>query len=960
MAEEIHIPSAAYTPTSEVDGISPEVTLIRHDNTSSDINLTLGGAPPSGSPSVSTPVDNIFTKKHESDHKHFIPQQPSPASTAARPDNNTSVVSSDSVTRQPSQTFVVSETSTIGLSKDDTLESIKRARANRGEPDDKEPENENQFIPDIHMNLLAVEVASIDSRMGLLRSVQATPVSRSILATPNSTSTFEDERSSPQQPQQQQQQELRRVSDNKSVLSEENLAKLEKETMSEKQRKSNNNNTTGVRFGSTTVTEIPEENEDYDTSPTVDGTSSVFSTAVDEEMLAKNEETSSRRNTLFLPENWSQLKKPTLTMDAVLTSKAKEQKSVTPSFIKTKGTLESQLLVGLRVYEELTFNKAAKLYQNAVEFMNEGDFERALMPLNKAINLKSEEPQFYACRGECLLQLTDFQSAILNYKKAHSLQPSDQQLYSKLAFIYFFQGQTLFDQKLYSEALESFTKAAEMKPEIRGYHTRSIACLTALHRHGECLALINKRLEQERDNADLFVMRARLHDLFQNSTLCSYDVKDALLLDAEHPEALTLLKKMQDKAKESKQQAISLNLIGKHQEALQKITTAIETDPSCPEYHVFRGALYRRTSDFNSAIDDYLLALDKTDHNEDSPIYMDAQRQLLLTYNDFAVECFSKGFYEEAVVLLNKAIKGEKREKGLYINRGDCFYRQGDLHFSLADYHQALEIDPYDTSIRSRISVIHNEFGVMEYQDRNFEEAESRFTLAIQNNPKIGHYYVSRCRARYVLENHNAAREDILYALLLDSQNEEIMSVLSRLFPGKSVRDIITSQAADTARIGLQNAVVTASPVRLPPMTDDTLSITTKPDYDDDSVMISSSRLRTCEQTLSIPPTAPQSLSPPHAAGKPLIITCVPDIKQCMEERDFHIKIAKEKKKINNAVKSALNNRKTLRRDKNHRVVRLPGPVSSYRHGGTPDIQKSKVPLPAPTGWRKFTGGINA
>ena len=83
-----------------------------------------------------------------------------------------------------------------------------------------------------------------------------------------------------------------------------------------------------------------------------------------------------------------------------------------------------------------------------------------------------------------------------------------------------------------------------------------------------------------------------------------------------------------------------------------------------------RGALHRRLGDFNAAIDDYLLALDKTDHNEDNATYLESQRQLLLTYNDFAVECFSKGYYEEAIILLNKAIKGEKREKGLYINRG--------------------------------------------------------------------------------------------------------------------------------------------------------------------------------------------------------------------------------------------------------------------------------------------------
>jgi len=77
---------------------------------------------------------------------------------------------------------------------------------------------------------------------------------------------------------------------------------------------------------------------------------------------------------------------------------------------------------------------------------------------------------------------------------------------------------------------------------------------------------------------------------------------------------------------------------------------------------------------FNSAIDDFLLALDKCDHNEESPVYIESQRQLLLTYNDFAVECFTKGFYDEAIILLNKGIKGEKRETGLYINRGGNSY----------------------------------------------------------------------------------------------------------------------------------------------------------------------------------------------------------------------------------------------------------------------------------------------
>jgi hypothetical protein len=63
----------------------------------------------------------------------------------------------------------------------------------------------------------------------------------------------------------------------------------------------------------------------------------------------------------------------------------------------------------------------------------------------------------------------------------------------------------------------------------------------------------------------------------------------------------------------------------------------------------------------------------KTDRDGNSEAYKKAEHQLLLTYNDFAVECMSKNFLDEALILLNKAIKEEKAEKGLYFNRaGEC------------------------------------------------------------------------------------------------------------------------------------------------------------------------------------------------------------------------------------------------------------------------------------------------
>lgn len=62
--------------------------------------------------------------------------------------------------------------------------------------------------------------------------------------------------------------------------------------------------------------------------------------------------------------------------------------------------------------------------------------------------------------------------------------------------------------------------------------------------------------------------------------------------------------------------------------------------------------------------------MDKCGHQQDSPVYIDASKQLVLTYNDFAMECFKRRHFESAALLLNKAIKEEKKEKGLYLNRG--------------------------------------------------------------------------------------------------------------------------------------------------------------------------------------------------------------------------------------------------------------------------------------------------
>lgn len=101
-----------------------------------------------------------------------------------------------------------------------------------------------------------------------------------------------------------------------------------------------------------------------------------------------------------------------------------------------------------------------------------GDYENAVLFINKALGLKREDHIYYVERAEAYIQLCDFKSAILNYKRACLLEPDNEEYYHRLSFLYYFMGQTLFDQRLYPEALECFSSAAEMNPDNVGYHIR--------------------------------------------------------------------------------------------------------------------------------------------------------------------------------------------------------------------------------------------------------------------------------------------------------------------------------------------------------------------------------------------------------------------------------------------------------------------------------------------------------
>ena len=70
----------------------------------------------------------------------------------------------------------------------------------------------------------------------------------------------------------------------------------------------------------------------------------------------------------------------------------------------------------------------------------------------------------------------------------------------------------------------------------------------------------------------------------------------------------------------------------------------------------------------------------------------------------------------------------------------------------------------------------------------------------------------------FYLQNISGARQDLLMAMHRDPSSDEITSLMARLFPGKTVKDVLRSDAAAGVRQAFENLTILSSPVRLAPL----------------------------------------------------------------------------------------------------------------------------------------------
>lgn len=137
------------------------------------------------------------------------------------------------------------------------------------------------------------------------------------------------------------------------------------------------------------------------------------------------------------------------------------------------------------------------------------------------------------------------------------------------------------------------------------------------------------------------------------------------------------------------------------------------------------------------------------------------------------------------------------------MNRGDCFMAKGQITFALQDYEQALELSPNNTEIQLRISNVYFNNAERFYKEKRYKESDAELTRAIEVNPSIAKYYVSRSRIKYLTEDIQSAQQDIIAAILINPLEDGCIDVLPRLFTDSTLAQVLHSSLAKRVKENL-------------------------------------------------------------------------------------------------------------------------------------------------------------
>ncbi|MBS3027084.1 MAG: tetratricopeptide repeat protein [Dolichospermum sp. DET50] len=318
---------------------------------------------------------------------------------------------------------------------------------------------------------------------------------------------------------------------------------------------------------------------------------------------------------------------------------------------------------------------SATLAEEATRIIQEGTYEKYVNLTNEEANRKileiidiieheidnEQKAKLFFELGYLQAVRKNYEEAISSYDKAVEIKPDDHEAW-------YSRGISLYNLGRYEEAISSYDKAVEFKPDYyEAWDNRGIV-LRNLERYKEAVASYDKALEIKPNNYEAWNDRGlALHELglyIASITSC----EQAIAIKPDFAWAWN-------------NRGRSLNNLGRYEEAIYSYNKAVEFKP---DYYIAwdnRGILLSRLGRYEEAISSYEKAVEfKPDDHQ--------------SWNNRGILLSKLGRYEEAISSYEKAVGFKPDLYQAWYNKACVYALQGNIEKAIKNLKTAINLNP--------------------------------------------------------------------------------------------------------------------------------------------------------------------------------------------------------------------------------------------------------------------------
>ncbi|KAJ3332942.1 Tetratricopeptide repeat protein 16 [Blyttiomyces sp. JEL0837] len=353
----------------------------------------------------------------------------------------------------------------------------------------------------------------------------------------------------------------------------------------------------------------------------------------------------------------------------------------------------------------------------------------------------------------------------------------------RLRRVLFTWGQILLDQRRFKEALVMFKEAKKLDINLDSVLLRMAAAHIGLQQFDEAFELLYTLTSRNQNNADLFILRAKLYRSLGNPDFVNVDLQRAIQIDPSHPDIMSLLEFVVLAATKYKNLASEQIVTGEYELAIYFLNLALELDPHDWISLFKRGILFHQIGHNESSVSDLMAVL--VEPCRDTERDQEVKIHLASVHNKIGVEYFQAQRYELAVNEFSTAITFNPIESTMFKNRADCYEALGDISNQRQDLKAALDLEPYDEDCIKRLSLLYLAIAEQHISAGEYNAALIELTRAIQVDPNQAQCRFERARTLHILARIDEARDELANVIKLSPGHHDAIALLAQITPGK-------------------------------------------------------------------------------------------------------------------------------------------------------------------------------